>query len=717
MSTPSPVNFRAFLVSAVLATFLILSLYVYCVVSSVCGIVLCVICFICAILFLCFSIAFYCHGKWKLRVLLCAIFSCIMSIFILGFGFTDYKAFSYSDSISGTHHVTGRICAYDLRGSSYVLHLKDLQFDDISVNGVLKLTFSNSDYNVIESTDLGDYLSFSTYVSSSSIFNENGINGTNYRTNVRYYATVTPEDVKITFGKPSIIEQFTSFLRNLLINNMGERYGSIAFSMFTGDKYALDPNISDIFNAVGIGHILAVSGLHIGFVISILSFILSKANKKVGFTITSIIVGLYVILADFSPSVVRAAIMALVTSLSVFFGGRKDLLSSLCLSYCLILSIKPFYLFDVGFLLSFGAIFGIAMFSKPITRIFKKKLPQKLSQALATSISVEIALIPTMVYFFNRLQTISCIINVIVIPYVSVVFTVMVVCFCLAVIPYCGCVLLLPKWMLMPIDYVASIISTWSITTIVVYATSAVFLCYPIMFCASEFFIMPRGKGYVVLAAIVACSTFCSLSYSVDNNVIIVVNSRSTETIVLDDDETYIIGNLHDSSSIMSKLSSEHRNRIDAVYLLELDHSTVDNLINLSFVFDIGVIYYGSFDECGERLINNGLNYKLYSNSNEHYVKEVRLHGDLMGYELGNLLFAHDDADRAVLDNYSIVRTPYIIFPLDNVTYLCNINYNGYDNVYSTKNGDYTYSLENVQCGLNSDKKISYLSDYKKSFV
>ena len=133
---------------------------------------------------------------------------------------------------------------------------------------------------------------------------------------------------------------------------------------------------------------MAVSGLHVGFFILLLDFILAKVDKRIRFPIIGAVLFAYMIVADFSPSVVRAFIMAAVAMIAFAVGGRRDILSSMCCAMSLILAFKPLYIFEAGFVLSFGAIFGIAMFSDTIKRALGKfNVHDKVGEAMGTSIS------------------------------------------------------------------------------------------------------------------------------------------------------------------------------------------------------------------------------------------------------------------------------------------------------------------------------------------
>lgn len=255
---------------------------------------------------------------------------------------------------------------------------------------------------------------------------------------------------------------------------------------------------------------MAVSGLHIGFLIFVLNFVLYRLSKKVRFPIILAAIAGYTVLADFSPSVVRAVIMAVISGFAVFVGGRKDLLSSLLCAFSFILAVKPMYLFDAGFLLSFAAIFGIALFANSI-RLFmaKRGAHNKIASGIGASVSVSVAVTPVQTYFFGQIQLLSVIANVILLPFVSVVFITLVATLPIAAIPYCGGILHASKYLLVALDYAAQGIAAVPFTIITVKTSAAVFLCYPVMFCASGYFMMNKGKTAVILYSAAVCVLIC----------------------------------------------------------------------------------------------------------------------------------------------------------------------------------------------------------------
>lgn len=693
MRAPSPINFRAFLISALIVTGAVFCAYLYVAVSKSAGVAVGAVYLAATAAFVAIAAVKYKRKTIKLRLLICAAFSLIVSVSAFGFAVHYGSSREVSDGYGGYREVEGRICAFDVRDGTYKADLEDLRFDGNDVNGVLRVTFSATDNNTAESMEVGDRLSFDAYITAVEFVEGGAVNGASYRTDIRYYANVNPENVKITFGKPSAIEKFTQSLHKLLTDNMGDRYGNIAFSMFTGDKRSLGYDITDAFSAAGIGHILAVSGLHLGFTVLLIEFLLRKVNKRVRFPIIIAIIAAYVVLADFSPSVVRAAVMTVVSGLAVIVGGRRDLLSSLCLSYCVILAFKPFYLFETGFLLSFGAILGIALFSDRIARLMTRRSADgKVSRAIGTAVSVEIGVIPSIVFYFHKIQPLAFLINFVLIPYTAIVFILTVVCTAIGAIPMCGAVLLVPKYMLMPIDYIAQGIAAVPFANITVYASAAVFLCYLVMFFASGFFMMPKGKLAVVFVSLVACFAFCT-PLPMSDGMLTAVNSASTDTLITDGGNVYLIGYVRDGFAVKDALIKNRCKRINAVYLLGLDHKTLDALLDIKDEFDIGTVYNDVFGEVGARLIDNGFDFKLYGETDGHAVKEVKLAGERVGYEYRDVFFAEDDADPIVFPSYTAVRVKTVDDTSDGIKYLCNYVKEPDANIKTLANGAYSYEF------------------------
>lgn len=685
-----PINFRAFLIIAVSTVCVILCAYAY-TYSRMLGIILfCVLLAVIVSATAVFTVKFI-HKTAKLRVVITFAIASVLGISAFSFATAYYDKWEENLGYGGYREVVGRVCAVDVSTGDYRIDLENLRFDGGKASGILRVKLSVSVNNIAEIVECGDELSFGAYISAIKFVDNGKVNGLAYRSDIRYYATVSSDNITVKFGKSTAIERLTTALRKIMTDNMGDHYGNIAFSMITGDKHALDTNIVNYFSAAGIGHIMAVSGLHIGFMILLLNLIMSKADKRIRFPVISAFLIMYAVIADFSPSVVRAIIMAEISMLAPFVGGRRDILSSLLCAFSIILAVKPFYLFETGFLLSFGAIFGIAMFSDAISRfLVSHKAHRKVAEGIATAVSVEIGVTPTLIYYFHIVQPLAAIVNIVVIPYVSVVF-IAIVCFApIAAIPSLGAIMLPCKYLLMPIDSLAYGISQVPYSEITVYATAGVFLCYPIMFFMSGYYMTEKGKTVIAVYSAAICLALCLIDAPQTSGVTVAM-SAGNESVITDNGTVCVVGEMDDAYAVRDALIRSRCKKVDGIYLLKLDSKTVDAIIDLKRTFDISAVYYYEFDDSAVRLIENGINFNLVPDESE--IAAAYFCGEIIGYEYKGMLFAEAGTDEHAYSVYDIVRVPSVEMPFDGVVYLCNISEYADKNIYTLENGMYTYNM------------------------
>ncbi len=504
------VNFRAFFIVSAAVTGAVLCAYLYMCFQTagiIVGAAYLTAVFAASAVFIFKSV----KKTIKLRVGMAFGLAFLLAVCAFMFAVFYINSRAVSAKVDGYRSISGRVCAVDVRGGIYRIDLDDVKADGKSADGVIRVTVrSSGDNNIAEIVSCGDKLYFDAEISCVGLIENCVVNGTSCRTDIRYNATVNSDEITVKFGKPKPIESFLSALREYLTENMGDKYGNIAFSMITGDKHALDYDISDYYSAAGLAHVMAVSGLHIGFMVVLFNLIMFRVGKKVKFGVIAAMLIAYVVIADFSPSVVRAAVMCLVSMFAVFVGGRRDILSAMLCAYSFILAFKPMYLFETGFVLSFGAIYGIALFSRSISCFLEKRgLHRKASEAVSSSAAVEIGIVPSIAYFYGEVQILALIVNAVLIPYISVVFVSIAVFAVVGAIPGLSGALIVPKYLLMPVDYIAQGIAAVPYSSFNINTTAAAFLCYPVMFFASGYFMMPKkGKIAVVIASVSACAIF-----------------------------------------------------------------------------------------------------------------------------------------------------------------------------------------------------------------
>lgn len=232
--------------------------------------------------------------------------------------------------------------------------------------------------------------------------------------------------------KVDLFDFIRKHAHEMFTTNMRGDAGEIAYSMLFGDKGAVE-DIYDDFKVSGIAHLLAVSGLHVGFMALILAGFakLMKLNDKWRFGFITALLFIYVWICNFNPSALRAFIMVTVMTASTLRGKQYDKLNSLALACIIVLCIQPFQLFMVGFQLSFASVLSIILLAPVLQRAMEPKLGNRLAGALAVTLSVEIGTFFIIAKISDRISGLSVLVNLLAIPvatvaYMSVVIILMV---------------------------------------------------------------------------------------------------------------------------------------------------------------------------------------------------------------------------------------------------------------------------------------------------
>lgn len=186
-------------------------------------------------------------------------------------------------------------------------------------------------------------------------------------------------------------------------------FGIYAAVLF-GDSRELDPTVRKQFSDLGIAHILAVSGMHVGILITCVSAALSllgkfKYQRWVQFLIISTSIYLYVMMCNFAPSASRAGLMAVVYYLAKALKVGQTGVNSLSFSAILLFLLDPYILFDLGAQLSFTAMLGIFLLHPPLMEWFRWKipLPEQLNSLICISMAAQISLAPLLLFYFGKL--------------------------------------------------------------------------------------------------------------------------------------------------------------------------------------------------------------------------------------------------------------------------------------------------------------------------
>lgn len=206
-------------------------------------------------------------------------------------------------------------------------------------------------------------------------------------------------------------------VRNAINQALPEEEAAILIGIITGDKTEIDEDMREAYMKTGLSHILSVSGLHVGFLMLLLTYLMMpfRPDRRLqGFLILLIIV-YYVLLIGAPLPSVRALIMLAVLIVGKGTGREYDLLASVSFAFMVMLVFKPLAIHDTGFMISFAAMYSIALIYPSVSGILRN-IPSVIKNPAALSMSVWLGLAPVLAYYFNYISIISIIINIIAIP-------------------------------------------------------------------------------------------------------------------------------------------------------------------------------------------------------------------------------------------------------------------------------------------------------------
>jgi len=194
--------------------------------------------------------------------------------------------------------------------------------------------------------------------------------------------------------------------------------------LLLADRSEIGYDVKEGFIKSGVIHVLAVSGLHVGFIVLILLFLLGRSNiyLRISFTIIGLVV--FMIITGMPPSVTRATIMAILLLISYLRSNKQNNFNTLALAAFLILVFDPTQIFNPGFQLSFSAVTSIFIFFPRLRILIDSHIKvhssiRYLLLFLSVSLAAQLGTIPFTIYYFGKLSLISLFANVVIIPLIG----------------------------------------------------------------------------------------------------------------------------------------------------------------------------------------------------------------------------------------------------------------------------------------------------------
>ena len=212
--------------------------------------------------------------------------------------------------------------------------------------------------------------------------------------------------------------------------------GGLFLALICGAREYIQPNVQDAFKNSGLSHILALSGMPLSLFGGIATFFGKKIkNRNFEFIFKIVLLSFFIWFAGLSPSLLRAFICNIFIMAQIISGSKKiDMVLVLCFSFLLQSIISPADLFNLGFMFSYGALFGILLTSEFIQKRISFMFPKYLSNSLSSSAGAQFFTIPISIKNFGTFTPIGIFSTVLVSPLVTIFIYSGLICFLLSLI-------------------------------------------------------------------------------------------------------------------------------------------------------------------------------------------------------------------------------------------------------------------------------------------
>ncbi len=574
---------------------------------------LCAFVILCAV-FLIFYTDYTEKSHAKRNFLFVLVFLLLFAVGAAGFT-AKFKAFSSRELGGHYYTVTGNVCSKTETSYGTTLEIKNA-----FIEGAYK---GKTGYKIVltaegkTTADVGDKISFFAFLTEYSVVYDGKLAANRLADGVKYRAEISASDIKILSYSPDIFQATNLFIKSALENGMtGDEFG-VAYAMLTGGSSYIDEDLLSAYRELGIAHIFAVSGLHIGFFSAALSLVLKRcrANRFVTAAVVILASFFYSGVCGFSSSSVRAAIMCSVAFLASLSGKRYDGLSALGVAATLVLLFNPVELFNAGFVLSFTVVAGLLVVAPPLTALFKKFLPQKLASSLAAVFAAFSFSVPVLFWCFGQISFLSVFANLVLLPFVGVLYVALFALTVISGVIGANTILLfLPSKAIEAISFVVTYARKAALIVTGAAFGGCVVFWYASLVVASGFVNLKRMAKIVVSVLLAAVFVIGAATVSAVNatrtEVYLFGNGKVSAAIIKTPEGNSLVlakyGYGFSPSVIFRAAERKGITRFDTVYILGGDESADAQVVltSLRHGFTIEtLVYYGERDEELEEVI------------------------------------------------------------------------------------------------------------------
>ncbi len=330
-------------------------------------------------------------------------------------------------SVNG-HQACGVVDEIELYDFGMRLHVMatELGGQPVSPRHIL-LTTRGCNYDLHE----GDVIAFGCNLSPiSNLGNPDEFDRQNHlwQRGILYSQHLPIEQISRIGHRTTLLSQAALLRRHLIARvlqtTLSPSSQDLMIALLLGNNRQMDSSVRERFSTAGIAHILALSGLHVGLITSLIWFLLFPLDylrlKKLRLVVTLAVLAAFALLTGLSPSVVRATIMIGFTLVAIVLYRKSVVLNAMCISALLTLCIWPTAIFQAGFQLSYITVAAIVGLQPKLSLVVKDRLLGKFWQLLCTSLIAMAATIMLCAYYFSQISLLSVLSNVFILPVMPV---------------------------------------------------------------------------------------------------------------------------------------------------------------------------------------------------------------------------------------------------------------------------------------------------------
>lgn len=243
----------------------------------------------------------------------------------------------------------------------------------------------------------------------------------------KLYPTRGSRQASIGFSNITVLRKSHNYIdivrrrfQSGMLSALPEPHASFAMGLLIGQRNTLTDTITQQLSAVGLTHIVAVSGYNLTIIIMASRIILKKRSKYQATVVSLLLIVGFLLLVGMSASIVRAAIVSSLSLLAWYYGRQFRPLLLLLIAAAVTAGWYPIYLWsDIGWYLSFLAFYGILIIAPLVSaRIYKDRKPQFMAALLIETLAAQLMAFPIIMYIFGEFSVVAIISNLLIVPLV-----------------------------------------------------------------------------------------------------------------------------------------------------------------------------------------------------------------------------------------------------------------------------------------------------------